>query len=77
MTSTTGLDLPDYVPVPRRQLGATTAGGSRETCSGSPTAPNQSAFLATDQGIVLFDAPPTIGHNLQRAIDEVAEWSGQ
>jgi hypothetical protein len=23
-------------------------------------------------GVVLFDAPPTIGHNLQRAIDEVA-----
>ena len=32
----------------------------------------QSAFLATDEGVVLFDAPPTIGHNLQRAVDEIA-----
>jgi glyoxylase-like metal-dependent hydrolase (beta-lactamase superfamily II) len=26
--------------------------------------------------VVLFDAPPAIGHNLQRAIDEVASASG-
>jgi glyoxylase-like metal-dependent hydrolase (beta-lactamase superfamily II) len=26
--------------------------------------------------VVLFDAPPTIGHNLQRAIDEVADANG-
>ncbi len=32
----------------------------------------QAAFLTTRDGVVLFDAPPTIGHNLQRAIDEVA-----
>ena len=31
----------------------------------------QSAFLATPDGVVLFDAPPTIGHNLRRAVDEV------
>jgi glyoxylase-like metal-dependent hydrolase (beta-lactamase superfamily II) len=36
----------------------------------------QSAFLATDEGIVLFDAPPTIGHNLRRAVDEIAETEG-
>jgi hypothetical protein len=27
-------------------------------------------------GVVLFDAPPTIGHNLQRAIDEIAAANG-
>jgi glyoxylase-like metal-dependent hydrolase (beta-lactamase superfamily II) len=32
----------------------------------------QSAFLTTSDGVVLFDAPPTIGHNIQRAIDEIA-----
>ena len=36
----------------------------------------QSAFLATPDGVVLFDAPPTIGHNLRRAVDEVAAAEG-
>ncbi|HYB28801.1 MAG TPA: MBL fold metallo-hydrolase [Solirubrobacteraceae bacterium] len=32
----------------------------------------QSAFLTTPDGVVLFDAPPSIGHNIQRAVDEIA-----
>ncbi|HTC69160.1 MAG TPA: MBL fold metallo-hydrolase [Acidothermaceae bacterium] len=32
----------------------------------------QSAFLLTSDGVVIFDAPPTIGHNLRRAVDEMA-----
>src|SRR6185295_14993283 len=32
----------------------------------------QAAFLTTRHGVVLFDAPPTIGQNIQRAIDEIA-----
>jgi glyoxylase-like metal-dependent hydrolase (beta-lactamase superfamily II) len=36
----------------------------------------QSAFLATDDGVVLFDAPPTIGHNLRRAVDEITDAEG-
>jgi glyoxylase-like metal-dependent hydrolase (beta-lactamase superfamily II) len=32
----------------------------------------QSAFLTTCDGVVLFDAPPSLGHNLQRAVDEIA-----
>jgi glyoxylase-like metal-dependent hydrolase (beta-lactamase superfamily II) len=32
----------------------------------------QSAFLLTRDGVVIFDAPPTIGHNLRRAVDEMA-----
>jgi glyoxylase-like metal-dependent hydrolase (beta-lactamase superfamily II) len=31
----------------------------------------QSAFLTTSDGVVLFDAPPSIGHNIQRAVDEI------
>ncbi len=36
----------------------------------------QSAFLTTGDGVVLFDAPPTIGHNIQRAVDEIATANG-
>jgi glyoxylase-like metal-dependent hydrolase (beta-lactamase superfamily II) len=36
----------------------------------------QSAFLATSGGVVLFDAPPAIGHNIQRAVDEIAAVHG-
>jgi glyoxylase-like metal-dependent hydrolase (beta-lactamase superfamily II) len=32
----------------------------------------QSAFLTTSDGVVLFDAPPSIGHNIQRAVNEIA-----
>jgi glyoxylase-like metal-dependent hydrolase (beta-lactamase superfamily II) len=36
----------------------------------------QSAFLTTSDGVVLFDAPPSIGHNIQRAVDEIAAATG-
>jgi glyoxylase-like metal-dependent hydrolase (beta-lactamase superfamily II) len=36
----------------------------------------QSAFVTTSDGVVLFDAPPTIGHNIQRAVDEIAAANG-
>jgi glyoxylase-like metal-dependent hydrolase (beta-lactamase superfamily II) len=36
----------------------------------------QSAFMTTRDGVVLFDAPPSIGGNLQRAVDEVAAAEG-
>ena len=36
----------------------------------------QAAFLTTSDGVVLFDAPPTIGHNIQRAVDEIAKLRG-
>jgi len=32
----------------------------------------QCAFLTTSDGVVVLDAPPTIGHNIQRAVDEIA-----
>jgi glyoxylase-like metal-dependent hydrolase (beta-lactamase superfamily II) len=35
-----------------------------------------SAFLTTRDGVVLFDAPPSIGHNLRRAVDEIAAAEG-
>jgi glyoxylase-like metal-dependent hydrolase (beta-lactamase superfamily II) len=36
----------------------------------------QSAFLTTRDGVVLFDAPPGIGNNIQRAVDEIAAATG-
>jgi glyoxylase-like metal-dependent hydrolase (beta-lactamase superfamily II) len=35
-----------------------------------------SAFLTTPDGVVLFDAPATIGHNLQRTVDQIATENG-
>jgi glyoxylase-like metal-dependent hydrolase (beta-lactamase superfamily II) len=36
----------------------------------------QSAVLTTADGVVVFDAPPTIGHNIQRAVDQIAAATG-
>jgi glyoxylase-like metal-dependent hydrolase (beta-lactamase superfamily II) len=36
----------------------------------------QAAFLTTCDGVVLFDAPPSLGHNIQRAVDEIATRNG-
>jgi glyoxylase-like metal-dependent hydrolase (beta-lactamase superfamily II) len=36
----------------------------------------QSAFLTTRDGVVLLDAPPTIGRNIQRAVDQIATANG-
>jgi glyoxylase-like metal-dependent hydrolase (beta-lactamase superfamily II) len=36
----------------------------------------QCAFLTTYDGVVLFDAPATLGHNIQRAVDEIAADNG-
>ena len=84
MTSdaSTEVDLPDYVPIPESALGPAVneqgyyCGRVERNLFWVTDGTYQSAFLATDDGIALFDAPPTIGHNLQRAIDEVAESEG-
>jgi glyoxylase-like metal-dependent hydrolase (beta-lactamase superfamily II) len=36
----------------------------------------QCAFMTTSDGVVLFDAPATLGHNIQRAVDEIARPNG-
>ena len=80
--STPELDLPDYVPVPPSALGPDLneqgyyLGRVERNLFWVTDATYQSAILATDEGIVLFDAPPTIGHNLRRAVDEIAETEG-
>jgi glyoxylase-like metal-dependent hydrolase (beta-lactamase superfamily II) len=70
--------LPDYAPVPAASLGHPVnadgyyVGQVEKNLYYVTDATYMAAFLATREGVVLFDAPPTIGHNLQRAIDAVA-----
>jgi glyoxylase-like metal-dependent hydrolase (beta-lactamase superfamily II) len=39
-------------------------------------APRSARFLTTRDGVVVFDAPPSIGGNLRRAVQEIAAASG-
>jgi glyoxylase-like metal-dependent hydrolase (beta-lactamase superfamily II) len=74
--------LPDYAPVPPSALGPALnehgyhVGRVERNLFWVTDGTYQSAFLATGDGVVLFDAPPTIGHNLRRAVDEVAAAEG-
>src|ERR1700704_617224 len=74
--------LPDYAPVPATVFGpALNEQGYfvdrvERNLFWVTDGTYQSAFLATPDGVVLFDAPPTIGHNLRRAVDAVAAAEG-
>src|SRR5437868_9892020 len=74
--------LPDYAPIPPSALGPAVnaqgyyAGRVEKNLYWVTDSTSQAAFLTTRDGVVLFDAPPSIGHNLQRAIDEVAQANG-
>jgi glyoxylase-like metal-dependent hydrolase (beta-lactamase superfamily II) len=73
--------LPGYAPVPPSALGPAVnaqgyfAGRVEKNLYWVTDSTYQAAFLTTRDGVVLFDAPPSIGHNLQRAIDQVASAS--
>ncbi|HTE60113.1 MAG TPA: MBL fold metallo-hydrolase, partial [Solirubrobacteraceae bacterium] len=75
-------DLPDYAPVPRSALGPSLneqgyyVGRVERNLYWVTDGTYQSAFLTTADGVVLLDAPPTIGHNIQRAVDEIAAANG-
>jgi glyoxylase-like metal-dependent hydrolase (beta-lactamase superfamily II) len=78
-----GVDaLPDYAPVPRSALGPALndqgyyVGRVERNLYWVTDGTYQAAFLTTPDGVVLFDAPPTIGHNLRRAVDEIAAAEG-
>ena len=74
--------LPDYAPVPPSSLGAALneqgyyVGRVERNLYWVTDGVYQAAFLTTPDGVVLFDAPPTIGHNLHRAVDEIAAATG-
>jgi glyoxylase-like metal-dependent hydrolase (beta-lactamase superfamily II) len=75
-------DLPDYAPIPRPALGPALSeqgyyvGRVEQNLYWVTDGTYQSAFLTTRDGVVLLDAPPTIGHNIQRAVDEIAAANG-
>src|ERR1700736_4637028 len=75
-------DLPDYAPIPRPALGPALneqgyyVGRVEGNLYWVTDGTYQSAFLTTSDGVVLFDAPPSIGHNIQRAVDEIAAANG-
>jgi len=74
--------LPDYAPVPASAFGPALneqgyyVGRVERNLYWVTDGVYKAAFLTTSDGVVLFDAPPTIGHNLQRAIDEIARANG-
>jgi glyoxylase-like metal-dependent hydrolase (beta-lactamase superfamily II) len=75
-------DLPDYAPVPQSALGpALNEQGYyvdrvERTLYWITDGSYQCAFLTTSDGVVVLDAPPTIGNNIQRAVDEIASANG-
>src|ERR687895_2195415 len=75
-------ELPDYAPIPRSALGPALneqgyhVGRVERNLYWITDGTYQSAFLTTSDGVVLLDAPPTIGHNIQRAVDEIAAANG-
>ncbi len=79
MTTSEG---PGYAPVPPSALGPALneqgyyVGRVERNLFWVTDGTYQSAFLATNDGVAMFDAPPTIGHNLRRAVDEVAATEG-
>src|SRR3954469_3002032 len=82
MSATDTTALPDYAPVPRSALGPALneqgyyVGRGEQKLYWVTDGTYQSAFLTTSDGVVLLDAPPTIGHNLRRAVDEIASANG-
>ena len=74
--------LPDYAPIPPSALGPAVnaqgyfVGRVERNLYWVTDGTYQEAFLTTREGVVLFDAPPTIGNNLQRAIDQIASGTG-
>ena len=75
-------DLPEYAPIPQSALGPALndqryyVGRVERNLYWVTDGVYQSAFLTTSEGVVLFDAPPSIGPNLRRAVDEIASANG-
>src|SRR5260370_3893677 len=75
-------ERPDYAPVTRSALGPALSahgyyvGRVEKNLYWVTDATYQCAFLTTKDGVVLLDAPRTIGHNIQRAVDEIAAANG-
>ncbi len=81
-TSVETSDLPDYAPIPQSALGPALneqgyyVGRVERNLYWITDGTYQSVFLTTSDGVVVLDAPPTIGNNIQRAVDEIASANG-
>ncbi|MEU3464710.1 MBL fold metallo-hydrolase [Streptomyces sp. NPDC006733] len=79
----TATDLPDFAPVPAASTGPALneqgyfVGRIKGNLYWVTDSYYQAMFLSTREGVVLVDAPPTIGHNLLRAIAEVTRANGR
>jgi glyoxylase-like metal-dependent hydrolase (beta-lactamase superfamily II) len=77
-----GCPAPGYAPVPPSALGPALnadgyfAGQINGNLYWVTDSFYQAMFLTTRDGVVLVDAPPTIGHNLLRAIDAITSANG-
>jgi glyoxylase-like metal-dependent hydrolase (beta-lactamase superfamily II) len=75
--------LPDYAPIPPGALGPALnadgyfVGNIHGSLYWVTDSVYQAMFLTTRNGVVLVDAPPTIGHNLLRAIGAVTQANGR
>jgi glyoxylase-like metal-dependent hydrolase (beta-lactamase superfamily II) len=75
-------DLPGYAPIPPSARGVALndqgyyVGRVERNLYWVTAGVYQATFLATGDGVVLFDAPPSIGGNLRRAVDEIAAADG-
>src|ERR1700716_1516129 len=82
ITAAAAATLPDYAPVPRSALGPALndrgyfVGRVERNLYWVTDGTYQAAFLTTRDGVLLFDAPASIGSNLQRAVDEIAAANG-
>ena len=82
MSTTETTTFPDYAPVPKSAFGPALneqgyyVGRVERNLYWITDGTYQSAFLTTSDGVVVLDAPPTIGNNIQRAIDEIASANG-
>src|SRR5882757_8891532 len=82
MSATGAPDLPEYAPVPAIAKGAAlnehgyhVRHVERNLYAVTDNV-YMSAFLTTPDGVVIFDAPPNIGHNIRRAVDEITTANG-
>src|SRR6266699_5448192 len=73
---TTG--LPDYAPIPRSALGPALneQGYYVGRVERNLYWVTDGSYQSTSDGVVLLDAPPSIGHNIQRMVDEIASANG-
>ncbi len=77
----TAADLPDYAPIPRSALGPALndqgyyVGRVQRNLYWVTDGTYQSAFLTTRDGVVLFDAPPTIGGPRPSGATYGARWT--